>query len=652
MLNLLAQIGGCVLYHDYRSGSFRDWSGAGNDGTPTLAGLTRGGADFHAQSKLVTVPYASGLDLGGGSALSVVVIGNDVFKAVDTTAPRFCEQSSGFGFLVQNDGSYLRLQIGVSEASLAGVTSITTVSKSFGVNWTNGSAPNFYTDGVYRGDGHQSLSSSSNTSDIVVGNRAALNRAFAQTMSAICFFNKALSATEHAQVYDALRAMKWPTKATGRGTNRIGVESDCVAGYNMRPVAGKVFDMSGNGNHGAILRGKSLNTVMGPALSFIDSDDLGVNCGSDASTNLTGAMTLSGWVFKPDITAQTYMIRRDNYGVSLVGAGAVNLVYFYTRNAADTGSDANALSVDFDPGNWVHFAAVFDPIAQTKVVYANGVAGTPVSKTDGGVPSSPASDLLLGTNGSATFPGVLRNVQIFNVAKDADWVMSEYQKGARQVTFKTDFGARETIAAVGAPSKLTNTPWEVVSGTHEIITTTINGTPVKAIRCVTAGRVAIPASLFRVGEAGAARGGFKFWVYIGVAGNTPRLAFVGNQTSRPFDAGFDGYAIRFLNSETFEIREFTNGVATSLMASPSTLLASDRWNEFEVTVGDGGVITAYMDGQIIDVSGGTGANPVTDASHTTSKFLVLDPDAGDMLALGSVDGEYALEKILGVSNAR
>ena len=646
MLDLLTQIGGCVLYHDYRSGSFRDWSGAGNDGTPTLAGLTRGGADFHSQAQLVTVPYASGLDLGGGSAMTAVVLFAEKYGNNATNGRRPFEQSGGF-FTYFDGETNIDFFIAGNSAGVAGIQSTIRTTKCFAIDWTAGAAPNLYCDGVFKNVFSATIAATSDTSSIVIGNRAAADRCVGQTMSAICFFNKALSATEHAQVYAALRAMKWPTKATGRGTNRIGVASDCVAGYNMRPVAGKVFDMSGNGNNGTIV--KAISSSEGLEFNGVNSY---VSLGNPTDLQFTGAFTLSAWVrtgtkatrifSKDDGTNRCYLLRIDT------ATGRPELTIFRS-NAAYT---IEATSLVADNNIWHQIVGVNDG-TDLKIYVDGGIAGT--SAGVGGAVDNDTVNMEIGRynfgGGSEYFNGTIKNAQIFNVAKDAAWVMSEYQKGARQVTFKTDFGARETIAAVGAPGPLTNTPWEVVSGTHEIITTTINGTPVKAIRCVTAGAVAIPASLFRVGQSGAARGGFKFWMYRATLANLAHFGFIGSQKSAPATAGFNGYRITSTGSQFFLAKMINGGSSTSQVSALGACVHG-VWYEYEITVGDGGVFTTYLNGSLVNLTGGSGTNPTTDATYTTSKFLVADLDAGDMLALGSVDGEYALEKQLGVSNAR
>jgi hypothetical protein len=44
--------------------------------------------------------------------------------------------------------------------------------------------------------------------------------------------------------------------------------------------------------------------------------------------------------------------------------------------------------------------------------------------------------------------------------------------------------------------------------------------------------------------------------------------------------------------------------------------------------------------ELVDVSGGSGTNPVTDNTYTTSNYLVVDNDAGDQVSKININGKY------------
>jgi hypothetical protein len=66
--------------------------------------------------------------------------------------------------------------------------------------------------------------------------------------------------------------------------------------------------------------------------------------------------------------------------------------------------------------------------------------------------------------------------------------------------------------------------------------------------------------------------------------------------------------------------------------SATSYVNINQWYHVKVTRTKAGVFTVWKDGTLLDVSGGSGSNPVTDTNHTTSVFTVLDLDAGDRVA--------------------
>jgi hypothetical protein len=211
----------------------------------------------------------------------------------------------------------------------------------------------------------------------------------------------------------------------------------------------------------------------------------------------------------------------------------------------------------------------------------------------------------------------------------------------------TNWGARETSAAV-AGGNLANTPFEVISGTHKIVTDTINGTPVKALECVTAGVVAMPSSLFKSGNKGAARGTFEFWVYKALTANDVRIYYIASLPIAGGSVGFNGYAFLWLSDDKVIGQKRTNGTPLNFWTTKNSYAASGVWREFRVSVANGGVFNNFIDDIEIDLTGGSGSYPVTDTSFSDSKFVVVDLDAGDKIALGAIDGSYAIKKYLGV----
>lgn len=644
IFDLLNQIGGCVLYHDYRSGSYRDWSGNGNNGTPTGAGLTRGGADFHAQSDLITVPFSSELDVGNGDGMAMIVLVPDYLAVNTGTTRRLYEQVGGIACYLDVTNNLIVFIVDNAPSTRIGISPTSDSSKCFGVSWADGDAPELFLDGVYHADFAAALSKGTGTADIGIGNRIAAGRTLGQTMSAIALFNKALTATEHAELYGALAAARWPTKVYSHARPDLAIDRDeagIVAGYDMRPVAGKVFDASGNGNDGTVV--KAVASSDGLEFNGIDSY---VTVPDAPSLDLTTTMTISAWVKTAvdGVVAAKWTISPANRSYALVVDTALKL----WLSSDGTGFEAEIGTIDVRDNRWHHIVAVLS--GGTVSFYVNGVFDRSQSFSGQTSAFVGTSDLRFGDETSGTigsmFNGTIKNAQIFNVAKDQTWVTAEYAKGAK-AGFRTNWGARETSVNV-TTGPISNTPFEVISGSFKVVTDTINGTPVKALECVTAGVVAMPSSYFKQGEGDAARGTFEWWMYRALLGNLSEIAFIGSQKSAPTAAGFNGYRIA-ATSSTLYLARLTNGGSATFQISAAGQCSHLVWHRHTFTVSTGGVFTNYIDGSLVDVTGGTGTNPATDATYTTSKFFVAQVDAGDKIALGAVDGSYGITKRLGVN---
>lgn len=116
------------------------------------------------------------------------------------------------------------------------------------------------------------------------------------------------------------------------------------------------------------------------------------------------------------------------------------------------------------------------------------------------------------------------------------------------------------------------------------------------------------------------------------AASSFQLAFVDDNYGSAIDA--NGY--RFYSSGTEFLQLVHNGVAVKWGTAASYIVA-DTWYSVKIVRASGtGVFTSYIQGGsfgtswvLIDVSGGSGTNPVTENTVTTSVYFVFDLDAGD-----------------------
>src|SRR6266498_145715 len=151
-----------------------------------------------------------------------------------------------------------------------------------------------------------------------------------------------------------------------------------VAAYSFNEGAGTtVADSSGNNNTGTLVNGPIWTGGMyGSALSFDGLSDY-VDLGDPVTLQLTGSMTISGWInaalFPVDDAA--IVSKRDSGEVgyqldTTIDAGPRTIGFKLTN--ASGGYMFRYGASTLQPNQWYHVAGVYDAAAQTLSVYLNG----------------------------------------------------------------------------------------------------------------------------------------------------------------------------------------------------------------------------------------------------------------------------------------
>jgi hypothetical protein len=157
-------------------------------------------------------------------------------------------------------------------------------------------------------------------------------------------------------------------------------------------------------------------------LSFDGNNDF-VNAGTNSSVNITSSMTVEAWINpSTSLGASWNRIVHRNWPTG----------YFFGGKAGNTNALAVVLSGDLNaclspdntvvPGVWQHVAFVFDDIANTITIYHNGVvvgSSTWTSTITGG-----ANQLNIGGDGTEGFPGGMRDVRIWNLARSQSQIQN------------------------------------------------------------------------------------------------------------------------------------------------------------------------------------------------------------------------------------
>jgi|GEM_PF-5904562 len=173
--------------------------------------------------------------------------------------------------------------------------------------------------------------------------------------------------------------------------------------------------------------------------------------------------------------------------------------------------------------------------------------------------------------------------------------------------------------------------WTVQSGTFAVNNSVAN--PLSAnqysLVCNTAGIISIP-SYQSVGL-------WEFDWYKENDANHLDVLFmndrIGGNTTQ------NGYELSIFNTESVRLIKRTAGVYTGLLLTNTGYIANNTWYRIKIEKTTTGKFTIWLKGGsfgtdyvLISVTGGSGTNPVSDSTFTSSNYFVLDLDAGDRIA--------------------
>jgi hypothetical protein len=422
----------------------------------------------------------------------------------------------------------------------------------------------------------------------------------------------------------------------------------------MHPCDGVVKDLSGNGNDGTVSGPVFEYTEIGGSMKFDGVDDY-VEIADDPSLDITDDLTLSCWAAP---SAGTLISKWNVVGgqrsFSFGVVGSKPGLFISSAGAAAEGGQPGSKIVD--DGVMHHIACVYMKADNTASIYVDGefdAAYTFTVQTNGIFNST--ANLHLGNEESGIIYDFLEGnqstPQIFTRALSQSEITQLYNCGAQAVNFKTDYGVCESVAAESATppgTELSNSPFRIESGSFKISTDTIGGDTCKVIECVTAGICQIPSAYFHGDDTQAAYGSFECWAKKDLDGSNLRFMFIANQPTNGAVAGFNGYEYRFQANEVFAFVKFTSGAGAALQVTANGAYPVQVWRKLELTRDSSGVFTTIIDNSNVDMTGGTGTNPVTDNTHTISKYVAIQMGDGDKIAYAAPNGDCSIVKYQGV----
>ena len=388
LLQSLIRSGELVLYHDYRSGSFRDFSTQGNNGTPSAGVQWEGGKQIRFPGNgVVAVADAAELQLTQGS---IVVLG-DFTKQVASNNLVSKRDAGGtdYAFYVGAVATNITFYDGVAERHIA---SSIVGSKCVACTFSSGSAAELFVDGLSRGLFVGVSTVTVNDAPLNIGNNWLLSNGISTPLSAVVIVNRVLTATEMSVLYGELANLKWPSKKSAHATRQQAAnpaEPGLVSSWVMKPNGVTLTDDIG-GHNGVIGQGLTGSKgILGDQISFVAG-------GSIANGNVGSIKTVEFTVLPSTTTEELLDLDGGTHTVE-VTAGTITATGFAAPIIYVNGVASTALIAG----------------AKQHVVVTTDTAFVASAFVIGG--TTPAMD--------GQFAG---SVCAYSTAKDAAWVATQY----------------------------------------------------------------------------------------------------------------------------------------------------------------------------------------------------------------------------------
>ncbi len=266
-------------------------------------------------------------------------------------------------------------------------------------------------------------------------------------------YNRVLSAAEIRQLYNQ-GAMKLGVTPTVAST-KTGISNGLVGHWTFdgkdtvwtSATAATTLDKSGNGNTGTLTNmSRSTSTVagkLGQGLNFY-----GGNGYVNVSDNVTlrpgnGSWSMSAWAKPNNINQMASIIAKretggdfEQYNMIICNSsdGCNNTGKYFQALFRTNSSDSriSKSSVPVVDGNWHHFVAVADKLADEVILYVDGQTISYITTNVGVWPTVDNTNAFeIGSSGAGTnkFNGSIDNVSLYNRALTASEVYQLYRLG-------------------------------------------------------------------------------------------------------------------------------------------------------------------------------------------------------------------------------
>jgi hypothetical protein len=201
ILQRLKTEGVLSLYHDYRTGTVRDWSGNGRDGI-NVSGVsfTKNGLQFNSTAGVVEVADDATLQLLTGCLVARLSVGQGGFSSV---ASKYLSPNYQFYWLCSTSSLFFNHAI----APMPGLANTNKYATTHAINFSSGSIPVGYINGNLLGNYSGVWNSSVVATNLKIGNFETLNAQVAQRFEYFLWFSRQLTAAEHSELYYQLQRL-------------------------------------------------------------------------------------------------------------------------------------------------------------------------------------------------------------------------------------------------------------------------------------------------------------------------------------------------------------------------------------------------------------------------------------------------------------
>ncbi len=292
----------------------------------------------------------------------------------------------------------------------------------------DGTTGSLYENGVLIGTINMSVEILKSSDPFNIGRWNGGGYDFSGHLGTIMTYNRALSAQEIKQNYDATKGRYITLENIV--TNGLILNIDPANSSSYSGVGNTIYDLSGFGNTGTLTNGPTFSGLNGGSITFDGSSnyiDL-TPTGTGISLTSSSDYNISGWIYVEATQPKTNPSIVEKYN----GIGGYPIAIRWSSNTLYTivydGTNGVATGASITPNTWTYFSAN-NILSQKKLeMYMNSsLIGSTTYSTLNNITTTASIKIgYRGFDANTYFAGKLAKLQIYNRALSATEVMQNY----------------------------------------------------------------------------------------------------------------------------------------------------------------------------------------------------------------------------------